>query len=448
MTFLVHRAPGAPPPPVAVSGKGLHLWTAGGQEVIDASGGAAVSCLGHGDRRVIAAIAEQAERLAYVHSSFFTSEPAERLAEWFVGSGVGGFGAALFLSGGSEAVEAAIKLARQYFLERGEPGRSHMIARRQSYHGNTLGALALSGNLQRRQPYEPLLGHGFSHVSPAFALHGKRSGESDDAYVARLAAELDTEFQRVGPSRVAAFWAETVVGATTGAVAAPPGYFAAVRAVCDRYGALLILDEVMCGLGRTGSLHAWQQEGVVPDLQILAKGMAGGYQPIGAVLVSRSISDAIARGSGVLRHGHTYMAHPIACAAALAVQRAVEEDKLIGNAAVRGRALGERLAARFGGHAHVSDIRGRGLMWAIELAAVGESRTPFAPALRIADRIKRRAFELGLACYPGSGTIDGINGDHVLLAPPYIVRDSDLDEIVDRLGRAVDDVCLAAGSQC
>jgi adenosylmethionine-8-amino-7-oxononanoate aminotransferase len=412
-----------------------------GRQVIDGSGGAAVSCLGHGHLRVVEAICAQASTLAYAHSGFFSSEPAEALADLLVGHAPGGLASACFVAGGSEAMETALKLIRQYFLEVGQPDRTHFIARRQSYHGNSFGALALSGNRARRIPYEPLLPAGFSHVSPADGVHGRLAGEDDMAMVARLATELDAEFERVGPGRVAAFCAETIVGATAGALPAPAGYFAAMRAVCDRHGALLLLDEVMCGMGRTGTTHAWDREAVTPDVQIVAKGLAGGYQPIGAVLASAPITRALTDGSGMLKHGFTYMAHPIACAAALAVQRVIAEDRLLDNVAAMGALLADGLRDRFSRHPHVHDIRGRGLLMAVELSADGVGGSPFAPEARVADRVKAAALEIGLACYPGSGTIDGVHGDHILLAPPYIATPTDIAAIVDRLGDAVDTVC-------
>lgn len=427
-------------PPKAIGGEGVYLFAEDGRRVIDASGGAAVSCLGHQHPRVIAAMAKQASTLAYAHTAFFSSEPAEALAETLVGHEPGGLAYAYFVSGGSEAIEASIKLARQYFIERGEPQRQHFIARRQSYHGNTLGALAAGGNAWRRAPYAPLLSAAFSHVTPAFAYREKHDNESDTQFVARLAAELEAEFQRLGPNTVAAFLAEPVVGATAGAVAAPDGYFKAVREICDRHGALLILDEVMCGMGRTGTTHAWEQEGVAPDIQAIAKGLGGGYQPIGAMLASGEIIDTIRAGSGAFQHGHTYLAHPLACAAALAVQDVIREDNLLEHVKQRGKQLEQRLTERFGNHRHVGDIRGRGLFWAIELVADRASRTSFDPALKLNQKIKAEAFANGLGCYPGGGTVDGIRGDHVLLAPPYIASADEIDQIVDKLGTAVDNV--------
>src|SRR5882757_4007448 len=427
-------------PPKAVGGDGVWLIAEDGRRILDASGGAAVSCLGHQHPRVLDAISRQASKLAYAHTSFFSSEPAEALADRLVGDEPGGLAYAYFVSGGSEAIEAGIKLARQYFIERGEPRRQHFIARRQSYHGNTLGALAAGGNAWRREPYAPLLSPAFSHVTPAFAYHEKRDHESEADFVARLAAELEAEFQRLGPDTVAAFVAEPVVGATAGCVPAPEGYFRSVRDICNRHGALLILDEVMCGMGRTGTLHAWEQEGIAPDIQAIAKGLGGGYQPIGAMLASADIIDAIRQGSGAFQHGHTYLGHPMACAAALAVQQVIREDALLERVRQMGDLLEQRLTDRFGNHHHVGDIRGRGLFRAIEIVSDRASKTAFDPALKVHARIKRAALERGLACYPAGGTVDGVRGDHVLLAPPYIASANEIDMIVDRLGAAVDAV--------
>ena len=425
-------------PPKAIGGEGVWLIAEDGRRILNGSGGAAVSCLGHQHPRVLEAMARQASQLAYAHTGFFSSDSAEALAEHLVGHEPGGLAYVYLVSGGSEAIEASIKLARQSFIESGQPQRRHFIARRQSYHGNTLGALAAGGNAWRREPYAPLLSLAFSHVTPAFAYREKRDGESDQGFVARLASELDAEFERLGPDTVAAFIAEPVVGATAGCVPAPDGYFQAVRDICDRHGALLILDEVMCGMGRTGTIHAWEQEGIAPDIQAIAKGLGGGYQPIGAMLASGRIIDAIRQGSGAFQHGHTYLAHPMACAAALEVQRVIAEEKLLDRVNELGVYLEQRLTERFGNHRHVGDIRGRGLFRAIELVADRASREPFDSGLKLNERIKAAAFEAGLACYPAGGTADGRRGDHVLLAPPYISTPDDIDMIVERLGAAVD----------
>lgn len=431
-------------PETAISAKGMTIMTASGREILDGSGGAAVSCLGHSHPAVIDAVKGQVEKLAFAHTGFLTSEPAEQLAELLVGHRPGGLSKAYFVSGGSEAIEAAIKLARQYFVELGQPHRTRFIARRQGYHGNTLGALSASGNPFRQQPYQPLLSDAFIHVSPAFAYHYQRATETEAEYCARLVAEIENEFERVGPSMVAAFLAEPVVGATAGAVTAPAGYFKAVRDICDRHGALLILDEVMCGMGRTGTLHAWEQEEVAPDLQCVAKGLGGGYQPIGAVLVQSRIIDTLTSGSGSFVHGHTYLAHPVACAAALAVQRVIAADNLLDRVQLLGSLLRDRLQDRFGQHAHVGDIRGRGLFQAIEIVEDRESKTPFPVDRDIAARIKAAALARGLICYPMNGTKDGREGDHVLLAPPYIASEDDIGRIVERLGDALDAVIASA----
>jgi adenosylmethionine-8-amino-7-oxononanoate aminotransferase len=427
-------------PPVAVGGHGVWLVDAHGREVLDGSGGAAVSCLGHQHPRVLAALAAQAKTLAYAHTSFFTTEIAEALADELVGHEPGGLTNAYLVCGGSEATETALKIARQYFLEIGEPQRTRIIARRQSYHGNTLGALAAGGHDGRREPFAPLLSEAFSHVTPAYAYREQRADESEADFVRRLADELEGEFQRLSPETVAAFIAEPVVGGTSGCVPAPEGYFPAIRAVCDRHGALLILDEVMCGMGRTGTLHAWEQEGVVPDIQAVAKGLGGGYAAIGATLVSGKVAQAMREGSGIVRHGHTYMAHPLGCAAALAVQHVIREQRLLENVRSMGALLERRLIARFGNHHHVGDVRGRGLFYGIEIVADRASKAPFDPELKMHARIKRAALARGLACYPGGGTVDGFNGDHVLLAPPYICTPADIEMIVERLGDAVDAV--------
>ncbi|MDT7952035.1 MAG: aspartate aminotransferase family protein [Acetobacteraceae bacterium] len=439
MSRLIQRSLGSVPD-TAVRGEGIRLHLASGKVVIDGSGGAAVACIGHGNARVAAAMAAQAERMAYAHTGFFTSEPAEALADFLLADEPGGMTHAFFVSSGSEAMEAAVKLARQYAIEIGEPGRVNIIGRRQSYHGTTLGALAAGGHVARRAPYEPILSPAFSKVSPCFAYHYQGPGESDAEYVARLAAELEAEFQRLGPETVAAFCAETVVGAATGCVTAVPGYFAAIRAVCDRHGALLILDEVMCGMGRTGTLHAWEQEGVAPDIQAVAKGLGGGYAPIGGILVAGRVVAALRDGTGGFMHGQTYQAHPVACAAALEVQRILREDDLVPRVAEAGDTLERLLTERFGNHRHVGDIRGRGLFRALEFVADRSKRAPFAPASGIAERVKQAALDRGLAIYPCTGTLDGISGDHIIVAPPYIVADTDLHEIVGRLGDAVDAV--------
>jgi len=423
-------------PPVALRGEGCYLIDAEGKRYLDGSGGAAVSCLGHSDPAVRRALHEQLDQLAFAHTGFFTSEPAEQLADTLVAHAPAGIERVFLVSGGSEAVEAALKLARQYFLEVGQPTRHRVIARRQSYHGNTLGALATGGNEWRRAQFAPLLVET-SHIAPCYEYRDRQPDESAIAYGLRVANELETEIERLGPETVMAFVAETVVGATSGAMPPVPGYFRRIREICDRYGILLILDEVMCGMGRTGHLFACEEDGIGPDLITIAKGLGGGYQPIGALLASGRIYDAIAGGSGFFQHGHTYMGHPMAAAAANAVLGEILGRDLLDRVRSQGARFDAALRERFGQHAHVGDIRGRGLFRGIEIVADRESKAPFDPALKLHARIKAAAFEAGLICYPMGGTIDGVRGDHILLAPPFIIEDAQIGDLVDMLADAL-----------
>jgi adenosylmethionine-8-amino-7-oxononanoate aminotransferase len=436
MTHILHRAANAVMP-VAAGGKGIELFDRNGKTYIDASGGAAVSCLGHGHPDVLAALHKQLDTLAYAHTGFFTTDVAEQLADRLVEDAPDGLDHVYLVSGGSEAVEAALKMARQYFVEKGETQRRHIIARRQSYHGNTLGALAAGGNEWRRSQFRPLLIETH-HIDPCFAYRLQDAGESDAAYAARAAQALEAKILELGADQVIAFVAETVVGATAGAVPPVADYFKRIRAICDRYGVMLILDEVMCGMGRTGTLHACEQDGIAPDLLVIAKGLGGGYQPIGAVLLSAKIFEAFAKGSGFFQHGHTYMGHPMAAAAGLAVQQVIRRDGLLGNVVAMGDHLQRRLEERFANHHHVGDIRGRGLFRGVEMVADRGSKRPFASELKLNAVIKREAMARGLMVYPMGGTIDGARGDHVLLAPPFIVNREQVDAIVERLGDAVD----------
>ncbi len=443
MTHILHRAANVLMP-VAVSGSGIEIVDAEGRRYLDASGGAAVSCLGHGHPDVLAAMRHQLDALAYAHTAFFTTEAAERLADRLVEDAPPGLSHVYLVSGGSEAIEAALKMARQYFVEIGEPQRRHIIARRQSYHGNTLGALAVGGNAWRRAQFEPLL-IKTHHIDPCYAYRLQRENESDADYAARAAQALEDRIVEIGPDRVIAFVAETVVGATLGAVPPVDDYFKRIRAICDRHGVLLILDEVMCGMGRTGTLHACEQEGVAPDLMALAKGLGGGYQPIGAVMLSKRICEAFANGSGAFQHGHTYMGHPMAAAAALAVQDVIKRDRLLANVVEMGLKLERRLKERFAQHPFVGDIRGRGLFWALELVGDRASKRPFDPALKVYARVKREAMAQGLVVYPMGGTVDGVEGDHVLLAPPFIIEPSQIDVIVERFGGALEAALAGIG---
>ncbi|MDM0079814.1 aspartate aminotransferase family protein [Variovorax sp. J31P179] len=442
MTHVFHRHL-RHTPPVAIAASGMTIRDAAGRDYLDASGGAAVSSLGHGHPDVIAAMHAQVDRLAYAHTSFFTTEVAEQLADELIGGAPEGMSHVYLVSGGSEAVESALKMARQYFVEIGQPQRTHFIARRQSYHGNTLGALAVGGNAWRREPFAPILVPA-THVSPCYPYREQHEGESADQYGVRLAAELEAAILAQGADRVIAFVAETVGGATAGVLTPVPGYFKAVREVCDRHGVLLILDEVMCGMGRCGTLYACEQEGVVPDLVTVAKGLGGGYQPIGAVLAQRRIVEAMSQGSGFFQHGHTYLGHPVACAAALAVQRVIRRDGLLAKVRDDGEAFGAMLREALGDHPHVGDIRGRGFFWGVELVAERATKSPFAPGLKLHARIKNDAMARGLLCYPFGGTVDGRQGDHVLLAPPFIATRQDLQEIATRLAGAIDSVTRAA----
>jgi adenosylmethionine-8-amino-7-oxononanoate aminotransferase len=442
MSRILHRLANAIMP-VAVGGKGVELFDQNGKRYIDASGGAAVSCLGHGHPDVLAALHKQLDALAYAHTGFFTTDIAEKLADRLVEDAPDGLDHVYLVSGGSEAIEAALKMARQYFVERGETQRRHIIARRQSYHGNTLGALATGGNDWRRAQFKPLLIETH-HIDPCFAYRLRQKNESDEAYAARAAQALEAKIIELGVDQVIAFVAETVVGATAGAVPPVADYFKRIRTICDRYGVLLILDEVMCGMGRTGTLHACEQEGIAPDLMTIAKGLGGGYQPIGAVLLSKRIFEAFAEGSGFFQHGHTYMGHPMAAAAGLAVQEVIARDDLLANVRIMGNRLRRRLEERFANHPHVGDIRGRGLFQGVELVADRSSREPFDPRLKLNALIKREAMARGLMVYPMGGTIDGVRGDHVLLAPPFIVSEGHIDAIVERLGDSTDAAIAAA----
>lgn len=442
MTHILHRQIHTDLP-VAVGGRGIELFDRDGKAYIDASGGAAVSCLGHGHPDVIAALHAQADKLAYAHTSFFTSEVAEKLADRLVADAPAGISHVYFVSGGSEAVEAALKMARQYFVEIGEPQRRNVIARRQSYHGNTLGALATGGNELRRAQFRPLLIETY-HIDPCYAYRYREPGESEEDYGLRAAQALEDKILELGPETVMAFVAETVVGATAGAVPPAPGYFRRIREICDRYGVLLILDEVMCGMGRTGTLHACEQENIAPDLMTIAKGLGGGYQPIGAVLLNGKIFKAFAEGTGFFQHGHTYISHPMACAAGLAVQEVIARDGLMENVRAMGDRLARRLGERFGNHPYVGDIRGRGLFMGLELVEDRSTKKPFEPALKLNARVKREAMARGLLVYPAGGTIDGAKGDHVLLAPPFIIDADAIDIVVERLGDAIDAATASA----
>lgn len=437
MTHILHRQLGQPMP-VAVRGSGVWLEDGEGKRYLDAvSGGAAVSCLGHGHPRIASAIAKQLEHIAYAHGSFFTSQPAEQLAAALLKDAPPGLSRVIFSSGGSESTECALKLVRQTWVERGRPDKNRVIARRQSYHGATVGALSVSGNVGRRVTYAPML-FKVHFIDPCYSYRLKHSGETDAEYGTRAANELERAILELGPENVAAFIAEPIVGATLGCVPPAPGYLKRIRQICDQYEVLLVLDEIMCGAGRTGVFYACGEDGVTPDILTMAKGLGGGYQSIGATLVAENIVRTLEDGSATLQHGFTYMGHPVACAAALAVQEVIVEEDLLNNVRRRGKQLMSMLNEGLGNHPNVGDVRGRGLFVGVELVADRELKTPFASGLKIHATVKQAALDYGLMVYPGGGTVDGAIGDHVLLAPAYNVTSDEIDEIVSRFTAALD----------
>ncbi|MES2563184.1 MAG: aspartate aminotransferase family protein [Pseudomonadota bacterium] len=425
--------------PIAVKGDGVYLIDANGKRYLDGSGGAAVSCLGHSNRRVRDAIKAQIDELAFSHTRFFSNDPMERLAEDLISDAPAGLTKAWFTCGGSESVEAALKMARQYFMEIGQPQRRHVIGRMQSYHGTTSGALSVGGNIGRREVFEPLLLAATHHISACFAYRGQRADESEAQYGQRVANELEAKMVELGPDTVAAFIAETVVGSTLGCVTPVPGYFKRVREICDRYGVLLILDEVMCGMGRTGRRYACEAEGIAPDFIALAKGLSAGYLPLGALLVADKVHRAIEAGSNMVMHGHTFTGHPAACAAAVAVQTEVRERDLLANVHSMGALLKSALSEQFGNHAHVGDIRGRGLFLALELVQDRNTKEPFDAKFNLAERIRLQAMEHGLICYPMGGVVDGKRGENVMIAPPFIFEERHVFELVEKLSRTLDE---------
>ena len=435
MTHVLHRNPHSNYPVIS-HGDGVYLIDKQGKKYLDACGGAAVSCLGHSHPAIISAIKQQVEQIAYAHSGFFTNEPMEQLADKLISKAPGDMDKVYFVSGGSEAMEAALKLARQFFTEQGQDQRRYFIARRQSYHGNTLGALAVGGNEWRRRQFKPLL-VDFDHISPCYAYRNQAEDESELDYSQRAANELETMIEKLGAENVIGFICEPVVGATSGAVPATQGYLQRIRQICNHYGILLILDEVMCGMGRTGYLFAHEEDGIDCDLVVIAKGLGAGYQPIGATLVSKKIFSAIYQGSGFFQHGHTYMGHATACAASLAVQNTIENEQLLDNVRIMGERLQQQLVDEFSSHPNIGDIRGRGLFRGIEFVKDKQTKKPFDPENKINVKFKQNAMSQGLMCYPMGGTIDGVNGDHTLIAPPFIIEQSHIDEIISKLKKSI-----------
>lgn len=426
--------------PIAVAGDGPWIIDSNGERYLDACGGAAVSCLGYSSKAVSDTIKAQVDKIAFAHTGFFTTDASEQLGQKLVELAPNGIDRIYLVSGGSEAVEAAIKLGRQYFLEKDEPQRTQFIARRQSYHGNTIGALSAGGNEWRRAQFTDLLSPAMHHVDACHYWRLSEEGETEQAYATRAALSLEHKILELGPENVAAFIAEPVVGATMGAVTAPDGYFKLIREICDRHGILLILDEVMCGMGRTGTLFASEHDAIRPDIVCIAKGLGAGYQAIGAMLCSAKIYDTIENGTGFFQHGHTYMGHATGSAAALAVINEIHSNNLLENVNVMGGQLKQALHEKFDDHPHIGEIRGRGLFLGLEIVEDRVSKKPFDSKLGTAAKIKKMAMQEHLMCYPMSGTLDGKNGDHILLAPAFIIDESHVAEIVIRLANTIDKV--------
>ena len=449
---LLHRSLHQRPYKVK-SARGIYLTLSTGRVVIDACGGAAVACIGHGNEEVLQAVHQQMRTgVSYLHSLTYTTDAAEDLAHHLIdgpqGGGRFGLERAYFVNSGSEAMDAALKLARQYFFELGQTERTRFVSRKQSYHGTTVGAMNVSSNLPRKVPYACFQLENVTWVTPAYAYQYSNwsQGETEEEFAERLVEELDQHFQELGPETVIAFLAEPLVGATSGCTPAPKGYFQGVRRVCDKYSILLILDEVMCGMGRTGTLFAFEQEGIVPDLMTTGKGLGGGYAPVAGVLVHKKIIDVLKKGTSSFNHGHTYQAHPVGCASTLAVQKILRRDRLVENCARMGKFLHALLIETFGQAKYVGDIRGRGLFWGLEFVQDRVQRKSFPAAVGFGIRFQAMAFELGVAVYPGAGTVDGTKGDHAILSPPYNVTEEQLKNIVevlkltyDRLEKEVDD---------
>jgi adenosylmethionine-8-amino-7-oxononanoate aminotransferase len=424
--------------PKVAWGKGCYIYDTDGKQYIDGSGGPAVFCLGHGNEEVNAAITRQLDKVAHGYRYTFTSDPMEELAALVAERCGGTLRRMVFVTGGSEAVESCLKLALQYHAARGEMSRRRFIARQRSWHGNTLGALAVSGFLDRRAAFEGALVEA-SHLSPVNAYRPP-SGVVPEDLAAHCAAELEQEILRCGPKNVAAFIFEPVVGAAGGAVPAPAGYAAQVREICDRHGVLMIADEVMCGAGRTGTWRALAHDGVEPDIMSVAKGLAAGYLPLGAAIYSDRVAEAIVKAHGGPQTGHTFTGHTACCAAGMAVQTIVKRDRLVEKVAEDGAYLFAQLHERLGERSYVGDVRGRGFFAGIELVRDRATKQPYDPGLQIAIKLREQSFANGLICYPSQGNVDGVAGDHVILAPPYIATRDELDEIVDKLAISLDQV--------
>jgi adenosylmethionine-8-amino-7-oxononanoate aminotransferase len=433
-----------PDPPVAVRAEGSTIWDAAGRAYLDAAGGAIVVNVGHGRRSVAAAMADQAGRLAFAHGSAFTNEPLEAYAAE-LGPHLPLDDPAIYpVSGGSEAIETALKLARAYHLARGEADRLVVFSRWGSYHGNTIGALDLSGRKPLRRPYEGWLGR-FRHLSAAYPYRAGDPGANALGAAAELAAELERAIETAGPDTVAAFVAEPIVGATLAAAVPPDDYWSAMAEVCRRYGVLLIVDEVMTGFGRTGRWFGSDHWGIRPDILVAAKGATSGYWPFGFVAASGAVHAAVtAPGAGFV-HGFTYSHHAVGAAVAREVLRLLEAESLVEASETKGRRLRTLLDGRLADQPNIGDIRGRGLMIGIELVADRDTREPFPRTARLTERIVRTARADGLLLYSGTGLANGIDGDAILLGPPFVITDSELERIADGVAAAIDAAVRDAG---
>lgn len=424
------------PLPKISHGRGVYLWDTDGRQYIDGSGGPAVFSIGHGDPRVNAAVAAQMDRIAFGYRYLFTADPLEEMNE--IITRATGMADMVYTTSGSEAVESAVKIALQYHFDRGDPARVNFIARKRSWHGNTLMATALSGFEDRQHAFAGAL-PAVGRVSAANAYR-LPDGVSREGLVAHLAAELETEIQRFGPETVAAFIFEPVVGAAGGALPAPEGYARAMAKVCRRHGVLVICDEVMCGSGRTGVWRASAEDGIMPDIITVAKSLSGGYLPLGAAVYTREVADVMAAGHGGPLTGHTYTGHTTCLAAGVAVQRIVAEEGLLSRIRDRGPRWQADLRARMAHIRQVGDIRGRGYFIGVEVVADPETKAPYAASLGVNGRIRAEGLRRGLICYPSGGHVDGAAGDTVILAPPFNASDAELDEIAGKLTETLETV--------
>lgn len=426
------------PRPMISHGEGIYLYDTGGKRYIDASGGPVLINIGHGVQEVVQAMAGQAQIAPYIHATMFTSQAIEdysaALAEVVPLDNPRFF----YLSSGSEAVEAAMKFARQVQVERGETGRYLIISRWQSYHGTTLGALATSGRPGLRQLYRPMI-QQTPHISPPYCYRCPFNLEYPSCDL-RCAHTLEYTIKINGKETIAAFIAEPVSGSGLAAVVPPPEYWPIIREICDQYGILLITDEVMTGFGRTGAWFGIEPWGIEPDIMAMAKGAGGGYFPLSMIAVKTRDVESIRAGRGDFSHGGTFSHHPVGVATGLAVLRYLQKHNLVEAARVQGEKLGQKLQAAFGDHPHVGDIRGRGLMWGLEFVAERQTKLPFPTELNLARQLGDAAFERGMIVYPSHGNIDGLWGDQVMVAPPFIVTDEQLDEIVGLLAESIDAV--------